>query len=165
MSKKLYARAIKNDYVLADVLKSFSSQMQSIAYSFYNEDSFVDEVIAETIYKVYKNRKQVRKVEYFKTWVMRILINECKKEMKRKDEYKEIFDIDNIETRNSKEFEYVHDYLRYLSETEQDLLRLKVFSGLTFLELSDVLNMPESTVKTQYYTALKKLKIEMEDLR
>ncbi len=165
MSKKLYARAIKNDYVLADVLKSFSSQMQSIAYSFYNEDSFVDEVIAETIYKVYKNRKQVRKAEYFKTWVMRILINECKKEMKRKDEYKEIFDIDNIETRDSREFEYVHDYLHYLSETEQDLLRLKVFSGLTFLELSDVLNMPESTVKTQYYTALKKLKIEMEDLR
>lgn len=45
-----------------------------------------------------------------------------------------------------------------LSEREQQVLRLKVFGGLTFDEIARRLGMGPNTAKTVYYRALKKLR-------
>jgi RNA polymerase sigma factor (sigma-70 family) len=43
----------------------------------------------------------------------------------------------------------------------QQIFRLKLFSDYTFSEVADILNLPEATVKTKYYSALKKIKNKM----
>ncbi|MCH4239584.1 MAG: RNA polymerase sigma factor [Oscillospiraceae bacterium] len=47
-------------------------------------------------------------------------------------------------------------------ETRQ-VLQLKLFAGQTFLQISDALSMPESTVKSRYYTAVKQIREKMEE--
>ncbi|WP_055669508.1 RNA polymerase sigma factor [Desnuesiella massiliensis] len=40
----------------------------------------------------------------------------------------------------------------------QQIFRLKIFGGYTFLEISNMLKLPESTVKTKYYSMIKKIR-------
>ncbi|KEH92214.1 hypothetical protein Z962_12295, partial [Clostridium botulinum C/D str. BKT12695] len=43
-------------------------------------------------------------------------------------------------------------------EMLQQIFRLKLFAEYTFLEISKILEMPESTVKTKYYSIIRKIK-------
>ncbi|KGN00547.1 RNA polymerase subunit sigma-70 [Clostridium botulinum] len=43
-------------------------------------------------------------------------------------------------------------------ELLQQIFRLKIFAEYTFLEISKTLEIPESTVKTKYYSLIKKIK-------
>lgn len=159
-----YKKALKNDKVLISVLQSFSGQMLKIAYSFHNNKDFADEVIASTVYKVYKYRKKVKKPEYFKTWVMRILINECKTELKKRNEFLEIKDINFIRSSSSDDYSFMVEYLKKLTEEEQEIIYLKIYNGFTFKEIAEIFSSPESTIKSKYYAVLEKLRIEMEDV-
>ncbi|MEG0328499.1 MAG: sigma-70 family RNA polymerase sigma factor [Erysipelothrix sp.] len=158
-----YKKAIRSDKHLVLVLQSFSVQMQKIAFSYYNNVDFADEVICSTIYKVYKNRRKVRKPEFFKTWVMRILINECKDELKRRNQFVEIINVNDLPIHNADDYSYVQDYLKSLKADEQEIIRLKIYSQFSFKEVGEMLEIPESTIKSKYYSILKKLKVEMED--
>lgn len=44
----------------------------------------------------------------------------------------------------------------------EELFRLKFYSECTFTEIAEILELPEATVKTKYYTAIKKLRREFE---
>ena len=44
----------------------------------------------------------------------------------------------------------------------EELFRLKFYSECTFAEIAEILELPEATVKTKYYTAIKKLRKEFE---
>jgi len=52
------------------------------------------------------------------------------------------------------------DNLKSLSMDEKNVIVLKVYFEYTFEMISDDLKIPESTVKSKYYRALEKLKIE-----
>lgn len=43
-------------------------------------------------------------------------------------------------------------------ELLQQIFRLKIFAEYTFLEISKILELPESTVKTKYYSLIRKIK-------
>lgn len=42
----------------------------------------------------------------------------------------------------------------------QEIFRFKIFSDYTFTQISTILKIPESTVKTKYYSTIKKIKDE-----
>ena len=42
----------------------------------------------------------------------------------------------------------------------QEIFRLKIFLDYTFTQISKMLKIPESTVKTKYYSIIKKIKNE-----
>lgn len=64
--------------------------------------------------------------------------------------------------------EYKEDFKRVtklvndLDAGSQQIIRLKLFGEYTFQEIASVEMMPESTVKTKYYTALKQIRKRME---
>jgi len=52
------------------------------------------------------------------------------------------------------------DNLKTLSLDEKNIIVLKIYFEYTFEIISEELQMPISTVKTKYYRALEKLKVE-----
>jgi len=52
------------------------------------------------------------------------------------------------------------DNLKSLSMDEKNVIVLKVYFEYTFEMISDDFKIPESTVKSKYYRALEKLKVE-----
>ena len=55
------------------------NSMQRIAYGFFHEEEDVADVIQDTVLLAYEHIREVRKTEYFKSWLIRILINNCRR--------------------------------------------------------------------------------------
>lgn len=49
-----------------------------------------------------------------------------------------------------------------LDASSQQIVRLKLFADYTFQEIAEIETIPQSTVKTKYYTALKRIRKGME---
>jgi RNA polymerase sigma-70 factor (ECF subfamily) len=84
MDNQQITKAIQgDDDALVDHLKSISSLLMKTPMAFLGDKDQAKDCISETIAKVYKHRKKVKQPEFFQTWIIRILINECKDELER----------------------------------------------------------------------------------
>lgn len=112
----------------------------------------------------------------FRTWLYKIATNKIM-DYYRSRQYKysnivvSIDDYDlhdaedfTISIENKHESQAIINIVNRFDASSQLILRLKIFAQHTFLEISDMLNIPESTVKTKYYSIVKKVKkILLED--
>lgn len=73
-------------------------------------------------------------------------------------------DIDlTISIEYKEDVERIMETVNKLDISIQHILRLKLFSEYTFIEISEILNIPESTVKTRYYSIIKRIKSDLEE--
>lgn len=156
-------KIIKNDAALAEYLKSISSDLLRVAYSYTQNDAVVDDIISETIYRVYKYRKKVKKPEYFKTWIIRILINECKSELMKQSNYTELI-YDDIPSPSKEDYSFVYEFVNRLESPLREIVTLKTLNDYTFAMIAGVVDLNENTVKTKYYKALEILREEMKEV-
>jgi RNA polymerase sigma-70 factor (ECF subfamily) len=63
-----------------------------------------------------------------------------------------------ISIQNKQEAQTIINIVNGFDASAQFILRLKVFAQYTFLEISELLDISESTVKTKYYSMIKKIK-------
>lgn len=61
------------------------------------------------------------------------------------------------------EYEKVNSFLNELDAASQQIVRLKLFGEYTFQEIEAMATIPLSTVKTKYYTALKRIRHAMKE--
>lgn len=118
------------------------------------------EIVSQTIFIILKKYKQLKNPQYFRTWATRILINECKKELKKR---KRIDYQDEIEI-SVEDISYLplQDAIKKLPQHLQVIIELKYFQEYTLSEISYMLNIPVTTISSQLKKALNLLKIELE---
>lgn len=113
----------------------------------------------------------------FRTWLYKLASNRLVDYFRSKN-YKDTQLIQSIE-----QYDFVDDYdmtisLEYkedferattlintLDASSQQIVRLKTFGDYTFQEIAQIEAMPQSTVKTKYYVALKRIRKGMEQMR
>ena len=73
----------------------------------------------------------------------------------------QIFDDRDIMTKimYKQDLQKIMGIVNILATPTQQVFRLKIFQEYTFQEISNILLIPESTVKTKYYSAINKIKI------
>ena len=64
---------------------------------------------------------------------------------------------------NTEEIMDLHESLKKLDMKYKTIILLKYFEDLTLKDISDILKLPLSTVKTQLYRGLEKLKIDLKE--
>lgn len=111
----------------------------------------------------------------FKTWIYKIASNKVidyyrSKYYKYTTIVEEIEGYDFISSHNienefqtKEDVELVMDIVKTLSSNIQQIFRLKVFGDMTFCEIGKLLDISESTVKTRYYSAVRKIKKIVEE--
>lgn len=118
-----------------------------------------------------------RKRALFKTWLYRIARNKVI-DYYRSSLYKHrnlIDNIDNIEVKEDEDFivkleneedmKKIQNIVINLDIQQQKIFRLKVFSEMKFLEISEILDIPISTIKSKYYRLINKIKYELNNER
>ena len=155
-------KALKNDDELfMKLIMEKRDKLIRIAYKYTLNDVMIEDALQETIYQAYKNRKKCKHPEYFDTWIIQILINNCLKEIKQQSKNLELL----IDIEDKKIQDIPLKTLVYsLSEPERTILIMYFFEKATFKEISEILKMPESTIKSKYYNVLEKLKIELTEV-
>jgi len=156
------ANILKDDDALVSYFYDIVDELTSIAIKITGNVD-VDDILSETIIKTFMNRNKIRDPKYLKTWIIRVLINNCYDSLRASSRFIELDDNLEIATDNSN-YDFVNDYVNKLPTNYRSIVVLKHFSALTFSGIAQVLDMSESTVKYQYYKALELLRVEMEEI-
>lgn len=110
----------------------------------------------------------------FRTWLYRIAKNHCIDYLRSKQyqmKQKTVFMVDEeqiepedgmLQLEYKEQYEAVNALLSGQSGITQQIVHYKIFLELTFMEIANLLQMPEATVKTNYYKAIKMLRKGME---
>ena len=130
---------------------------------FQNEDD-INEVVQLTIIEVYNSLRKLRDNKKFKSWVIKILINYCNKQYKKKskDEKEQNIEID-IEEKNdeiARKIDQIDFYnlIKTLDYKERLSLMLFYAEDLSYKEISKILKEPESTIRNRNSRAIDKLR-------
>ena len=71
----------------------------------HNEQDCAD-AVQEAILKAYENRHKLKEIKYFKTWIVRIVINECYSILRKKKRF-QVYD-DTVQKDNT----YLSNYIK-----------------------------------------------------
>ncbi len=167
---ELIKKAIKGDNDSFDTLiQSRRENIYKVAYSYVNNTEDALDIIQEVIYKALVSMKTLNEPEYFNTWLTRITIN-CSINYLNKSKKVIFLDethIKNMTSRwgNTEEIMDLHEALKNLDTKYKTILILKYFEDLTLKDISNILKLPLSTVKSQLYRGLEKLKIHLKEAK
>lgn len=135
-------------------------KLYRIAFSYVrNEDDAMD-CLQNALIKALENFDSLKNQEYFNTWMVRILINECIDFLRnRKDDFSfdEKISKDYISDNYDETIDLL-DSLSRMSEDERELLYLRYFEDLSYLEISKRQDIKLGTVKSRLSRSLAKLK-------
>lgn len=111
----------------------------------------------------------------FRTWLYRLASNKIVDYYRSKsyrytqmarqiDDYEIMDEVDMVISLEYKEeVEKVTAIVNQLESSSQQIIRLKLFGEYTFKEIATMESIPLSTVKTKYYSSLKRIRTEMEE--
>lgn len=132
------------------LIHEYKTMMYRVARTIVVNDSDCDDVIQESILKAYENINELREPAYFKTWLIRIVINECHGIHRKNKKVVEIHDaIVPAAIEQGFEMVEVELLLALLSEEEGKLLKLFHIKDISIKDLAAIYGVPENTIKTR----------------
>lgn len=165
--EELVKRAKNNDEKAFDeLIELIKNELYLIAKTKLKSNDDIADAIQETILKCYQNIHKLRDIKLFKTWTIRILINECNKIYRKKEKYKISIEDNEIEKYIKSEENYDENIefsilIRKLETEEKLILTLYYYSGYTTKEISQILRKNENTIRSKMSRAKDKLKKQL----
>lgn len=134
-----------------------------ISYGILKNVPDCEDVIQEAILKAYEGRTQLKNPQYFKTWLVRIVINESYSFIRKKKKDLAFCEaVINDETTSNvfikEEYFELHESMKKLAEKERICVQLFYMEGYSVKEIAQIFHIPEGTVKSRLNRARKQLK-------
>lgn len=155
-----------NKEELENELKELYNLLYKVAFSRLKNEEDTEDVIAETVYIVFKEIDKLKDRNKFRPWVLAILINECNRFYKQSEKDKilldkakcniEVFDhsIEDVESINN--FEIL---IKDLKVDEKEIFRLYYYDNYTLSEISKIIDESNNTVKSKLRRGREKIKV------
>ncbi len=162
MSKEFLVKKAKkgDDQAFYELMMAHKEQLYRIAFSYLKNDTDSLEAIQEVTFRAFKQIKKLKKTSYFSTWLIRILINYCIDELKRKQ--KVVVELQEQKTEQEPESRIaIETAVSQLKPHFQHVIHLRYFQDLTIPEIALILEKPEGTIKTWLHKALLEMKTMM----
>lgn len=160
--EKLVKKAMKGDKdAFAELIKLNTQSLYKTAWVYLKNDCDAADAVQDTILACYEKISSLRNAKFFKTWMIRVLINKCNDILRRNQIYQPLEEYE-AETRDS-EMELCEwkELLKCLDQTSQEIVLLYYFEDMAVKEIAEVLDMNKNTVTTKLDRARKKLREEL----
>ncbi len=144
--------AIEGDKEAFSILiKENLKSLYTVAKGILNSEYDIEDSIQNTILKSYEKIEYLKNEEHFKTWLTRILINECNNIIRKN---KKITYIEDSQINNEVyEDKYKNlDLIKAINSLSFDLritMWLFYFNDMTIEEISATLKVPKGTIKSR----------------
>lgn len=134
-----------------------------VAFSILHDEQDCADAVQEAIVKAYAQRENLQNSAYFKTWLTRIVINECYNLLRKKKHYTDFCEevlADKSYLRDYIKEEYLDLYqaISKLEEKEKICVLLFYMEDYSVSQIAEVLKVPQGTVKSRLNRARKQLK-------
>lgn len=134
--------------------------MYSIAFSYLRSEADALEVVQEASCRAWIKRKKLKDEQAFTPWVIRITINCCMDELRRK---KRVFPAETLIEEAAQEMKSneridLERAMDRLKPKYRHAVILKYYQDMTTAQIANVLQKPEGTVKTWLREGLKQLR-------
>ncbi|MCI8991163.1 MAG: sigma-70 family RNA polymerase sigma factor [Eubacterium sp.] len=154
----------KDPDAFTELMQFYLKDMYRVAIAILLNDEDAADAIQDTILVCWEKINTIKKPQYFKTWMTRILINHCYKIRNRAKmagtlgEYEEpaVYDQYNLELKEA---------LASLDEKYRIVMTLFYSEGYRINEIAEMLNIPKSTVQTRLHRGRKKLARDYYEIR
>ena len=127
-----------------------------VSYSQLPQSCDRDDAVQECLYKAWKKRRQLKDERTMQTWVIRILINECRNIQKRSGRELALDELPEREAPPSADHE-LHDALLEIDEKLRLPMLLHYIEGYSTNEVAKILRLPSGTVKSRMSRARREL--------
>lgn len=162
-----------------EIVNRWERKIFALCFGMLKREDEAKDATQEAFIAAYKNLSRFRGEAKVSSWLHRIAVNQCLTKMRRVKTRSEDF-IDESESSESKVFtapvklspsnlteknerlQAVRQAVHSLPTELRQVVIMKEFEEMTFQEISEVMEMPLSTVKSRLYTALKQLRMKLE---
>ena len=156
------------EQVVERLIEDYGQEVYRIAYFYIKDRQLAEDVFQEVFYKVMKNYHKFQHQSSEKTWLTRITINTCKDLLRTnwiklvttfstwqepQSDYEAPFDIEKQE-----EYQELYQMIQKLPTKYKDVILLFYYKELSYEEISQILGIPEGTVRSRLARARTKLK-------
>ena len=151
---------------LGNVILESQHQMYATAKAILKDDHDCADAIQETIVKAFAKLDTLRKDRFVKTWLMRILMNECYNICRRSEKVLPIDQyMEQIETPQKERENYgeLYEAVQELREELRIPVVLYYVEDLSCQEIAEMLDISEGAVQKRLARAREKLKNRLED--
>ena len=151
--------------------------MLRIAHGYFSQEADIADAIQDTILDAFEHLSSLKEPRYFKTWLIRILINNCNHIYARNKKYVHMEEGETDFTEASQKnvasgfgvsiqepdtpLYRFHELLSYISEKNRLFFQLYYGEELSTREIADIFHMKESTVRSRMHREKIKLKAKL----
>ncbi len=165
--EELIQKAQKGDReAFTQIILSIRNDLYKIAKTRISNEEDINDAIQETMLEAYKSIKKLKDIKKLKSWVTKILINNCNKIYKKN--YKNESVTNNYYQNNNLTFnsnENIENNLNFYSLLENLKYEERIISTLYYMEdykieeIGKILKMKKNTVKTHLFRARQKIRL------
>lgn len=142
-------------------VEAMRGRLYRTAYLYLGSEADALEAVDEAVYKALRGLKQLREPAFFETWITRILINECHRELRRRKRFSGEEPLPDSAGPDAYEHLPLKEAVHRLPEELRAVVILRFFAGYTQAETAAALEVPQGTVATRQRRALALLRLEL----
>ena len=180
---RLIARTLAGETEAFSVLvKRWERPIYSLALRMLGKDEDARDACQEAFIAAFRNLNKFRGDAKFSSWMYRIALNAChtrlrnngivKYSLDETDEngrQKDVIDKSAVSLSDQLQLDertqFVRRALQALPPEMRQVIVMKEYEEMTFVEIAEILNLPISTVKSRLYTGLQQMRLRLEHLR
>lgn len=153
-----------NDEAFLSLLLIYKEDLFRTALAYLKNEEDALEAVQEVTFRAFEKIHTLRKPEYVKTWLIRIMMNYCRDLLRKQKQF-----VSNeaalIQYEISDDYTYlqVEEALDTLTRQQRELVYMKYLQDIKIKDIAELTATPESTVKTRLYKALSVLKLFFEE--
>lgn len=158
----------KLDISINNIIHQYSDMVYKLAYARTKNKADAEDLFQEVFLKCYKANLQFNSEEHCKAWLIRVTVNLSKNFLtsawKRRNTLTEtpLWDLEknNADLSEDDKSEVFYAVMK-LPEKYRIVIHLHYYEDFSVIEIANILNRKESTVKTQLFRARKLLKQDL----
>ena len=167
---KLVYQCLEGDVNAYEALVDrYQKTVYNVAYRMTQNPNNAEEITQSVFVKAYEKLDSFNYRYKFFSWIYKMTVNETLNFIKRNNRQESLetsavrmvsADSPELTLDKNERSAHIHHALGQLNHDHRTVIVLKYFTGLSYLEISEVLKIPEKTVKSRLYSA----RIELKDV-
>ena len=141
--------------------EALRDRLYRTAWLYLGSEADALEAVDEAVYQALRALGKLRQPEFFETWLTRILINECHRELRRRKRLAGEEALPDTAGPDAYDDLPLKEAIRRLPEDLRAVVILRFFTGYTQAETARALEIPQGTVATRQRRALELLRLEL----